>query len=161
MSNIYGIVFALAGAAASVTMASIGSAIGVKTASQAATAVVIEDPSKFSKLLILQLLPGTQGLYGLVIAVMVLLNVGILGGSADLSLASGLLYFAACMPMAFGGWLSAVAQGKVAATGVTIVAKRPNESSKAVVSATLVEFYALISFISSFLMVINIGKLGV
>jgi len=155
-----GLFFALAGAAIAATLPCIGSAKGVGIASEAAAAVIIDDPSKFARLLILQLLPGTQGLYGLVIAVLVLTNIGILGGSAGISAIAGLVYFVACVPMAFGGWLSAVLQGRVAASGVSVVAKRPSESTKAVIHATLVEFYALLSFIISFLMVLNIGKLG-
>ena len=155
-----GIFFAVAGAALAVGMACVGSAKGVGIASEAASAVIIDDPSKFAKLLILQLLPGTQGLYGLVVAVMVLLNIGLLGGSPNVSFAEGLAYFAACIPIAIGGMWSAISQGEVCVTGVSIVAKKPSESSKAVISATLVEFYALLSFISSFLMVMNIEKLG-
>ena len=155
-----GLLLAVVGAVIAATLPCIGSAKGVGIASEAAAAVIIDDPSKFAKLLILQLLPGTQGLYGLVVAVMVLANVGILGGSADISAIAGLVYLTACLPMAFGGWLSAVLQGRVAASGVNIVAKKPAESSKAIISATLVEFYALLSFIVSILMVLNIGKLG-
>jgi|SRR5659263_92460 len=158
--EILGMVFALLGAALAVTLACVGSAKGVGIVSEAAAAVVIDDPSKFSKLLILQLLPGTQGLYGLVVAVMILLNIGVLGGTPDISLTSGLLYLVAGLPIGIGGLISAVAQARVAVTGVTIVAKKPTESSKAIISATLVEFYALLSFISSFLIVINIGQLG-
>lgn len=91
---------------------------------------------------------------------MVLLNIGLLGGSPNVSFAEGLAYFAACIPIAIGGMWSAISQGEVCVTGVSIVAKKPSESSKAVISATLVEFYALLSFISSFLMVMNIEKLG-
>lgn len=155
-----GIFLAIAGAALAVGMACVGSAKGVGTASEAASAVVIDDPSKFAKLLILQLLPGTQGLYGLVIAVMVLLNIGILGGDADVSTYEGFAYLAACVPVAVGGLWSALSQSRVCVTGVNIVAKKPSESSKAIISATLVEFYALLSFITSFLIVMNITKLG-
>lgn len=153
-------VFALLGAALAVTLACVGSAKGVGIASEAAAAVVIDDPSKFAKLLILQLLPGTQGLYGLVVAVMILLNIGVLGGTPEVSLVTGLLYLVAGLPIGIGGLISAIAQARVAVTGITIVAKKPSESSKAIISATLVEFYALLSFISSFLMVMNIEKLG-
>jgi V/A-type H+-transporting ATPase subunit K len=158
--GILGLVFALTGAVLSVTLACIGSAKGVGLASEAASAVIIDDPSKFAKLLILQLLPGTQGLYGLVVAVMILLKIGVLGGTPDISLTAGLLYFVAGLPIGFGGLISAIAQARVAVTGMSIVAKKPSESSKAIISATLVEFYALLSFISSFLMVMNIEKLG-
>ncbi len=155
-----GIVLAIIGAALAVTLSGIGSAKGVGIASEAASAVIIDDPAKFAKLLILQLLPGTQGLYGLVVAVMVLLNIGVLGGTPDVSVQEGWAYLFACLPIAFGGLFSAISQGRVCVTGVTVVAKKPAESSKAVISATLVEFYALIAFISSFLIVINIKKLG-
>ena len=93
MDNL-GLVFALLGAALASLMAGIGSAIGVGKAGQAAAGVVTEDPSKFSKVLIMQLLPGTQGIYGLLIAFITLSQIGLLGGSADVSFDEGLLYFA-------------------------------------------------------------------
>jgi len=74
----YGMVLALLGAALAVALSGMGSAAGVGLASEAAAGVVTDDPSKFGKLLVLQLLPGTQGLYGLIIGIMVLLNIGIL-----------------------------------------------------------------------------------
>lgn len=152
----YGLVLALLGAAIAVGFAGMGSSKGVGIASEAAAGVVTDDPSKFSKLLILQLLPGTQGLYGMIVGVMVLLNTGILGGAAPDSAAKGLAYLMACIPMAIGGYFSGASQGRVCAAGVNIIAKKPEESSKAIVSASLVELYALIAFIVSFLMVINI-----
>ena len=95
-----GIVWALLGAAISVALAGIGSAIGVGTAGRAAAGVVTEDPDKFAKVLLLQLLPGTQGIYGLLVAFLALSKVGILGGGvADISLETGLMIFVAfCNP---------------------------------------------------------------
>ncbi len=153
-----GLFFALLGAALAVGVAGVGSAKGVGIASEAAAGVVTEDPSKFGKLLVLQLLPGTQGLYGLIIGIMVLINTNVLSGAgnADMPLTTGLFYLAACLPMAIGGLFSGISQGRVAATGANIVAKKPEESSKAIVSASLVELYALLAFITSFLMIINI-----
>lgn len=153
-----GLVLALLGAAVAVGFAGIGSAKGVGIASEAAAGVVTEDPSKFGKLLVLQLLPGTQGLYGFIVGIMVLINTGVLSGAGNtqMELSTGLMYLAACLPMAIGGLFSGLSQGRVAATGANIIAKKPEESSKAIVSASLVELYALIAFIVSFLMVINI-----
>ena len=156
--EIYGLAAALVGAALAVLLSGMGSAKGVGIASQAAAGVVTDDPSKFGKLLVLQLLPGTQGLYGFIVGVMVLLNVGILGGEAPADFATGLHYFIACLPIALGGYFSAAQQGKVAVAGCNIVAKKPAESSKAIVSASLVELYALLGFIVSFLMVINVPR---
>lgn len=151
-----GMFFALLGVAVAVIFSGMGSSKGVGIASEAASAVISDDPSKFGKLLVLQLLPGTQGLYGLIVGVMVLLNTGILGGETISDMAIGLQYLCGCLPIAFSGYFSAKAQGRVCATGVNLIAKRPEESSKAIVSASLIELYALLGFIVSFLVVINI-----
>lgn len=151
-----GMFFALVGIAFAVVFTGLGSSKGVGMASEAAAAVVADDPSKFGKLLVLQLLPGTQGLYGLIVGVMVMLNIGVLGGEPVTELMVGLQYFAACLPIAFSGYFSARAQGRVCVTGVNLTSKRPEESSKAIVSASLIELYALLGFIVSFLIVINI-----
>lgn len=153
----YGLVLAFLGAALTIAITGTGSARGVGLASEAAAGVIIDDPTKFGRLLVLQLLPGTQGLYGFIISVMVLSNVGVLGGYPPKDLATGFMYFVACSAVSIGGFFSALYQGRVCAAGVNIVAKKPTESSKAIVSASLVELYALISFIISLLMVMNVN----
>ena len=95
--NNFGVGLALLGAALAALLAGIGSAIGVGLAGEAAAGVVTEDPSKFGKVLLLQLLPGTQGIYGLLIAFLTLSNIGILGGSGDISFAKGLMYLFRCV----------------------------------------------------------------
>ena len=107
-----GVVLALLGAVLAALFAGIGSAIGVGIAGEAAAGVVTEDPNKFSKVLVLQLLPGTQGIYGLLIGFITLTQIGIMGGSSDISVAKGFLYLAACLPMAFVGLYSAIKQGQ-------------------------------------------------
>ena len=77
MENL-GIAFALLGAAFAAFMAGIGSAIGVGKSGEAAAGVLTEEPSLFSKVLILQLLPGTQGIYGLLIAFVCMSQIGVL-----------------------------------------------------------------------------------
>ena len=94
--NDMGMVYALLGAAVAVFLAGAGSAIGVGIAGQAASGVVTEDPSKFAKVLIMQLLPGTQGIYGLLVGFITLSKIGLLGGgAADLDPKTGLLILAA------------------------------------------------------------------
>jgi V/A-type H+-transporting ATPase subunit K len=156
-----GIFWASIGAALATLLACIGSAKGVGMASEAASGVVAEDPSKFGKMIVLQLLPGTQGLYGFVVTIIILMKIGILGGSADVTLNQGLLYFASSLPVAFGGFFSAISQGRAAVSGISLVAKRPEELSKAIVSTTLVEFYALLSFLISFLSVFAVSGLNI
>ena len=155
-------VLALAGAALASILAGIGSAVGVGKAGQAAAGVVTEDPSKFSKVLIMQLLPGTQGIYGLLIAFITLSQIGILGGSAEaLSLAKGFLYFAACMPIAIVGLLSAISQGKAAVAGIMMIAKKPDQMSKGMIFAAMVETYAILALLVSILAIFGIAGLNI
>ena len=103
----FGTGLALIGALTAALMAGIGSARAVGMVGEAAAGVVSQDPGKFSKVLILQLLPGTQGLYGLLTAVLALSQTGFLGGAPlPLTLAEGLCYLAACLPVAVVGYFS-------------------------------------------------------
>ncbi|MCI2049439.1 MAG: V-type ATP synthase subunit K [Lachnospiraceae bacterium] len=157
-----GIFFALLGASCSALMSGIGSALGVGKAGQAASGVVTEDPSKFSKVLILQLLPGTQGIYGLLIAFITLTQIGLMGGgSSDLSLTKGLLYFAACMPMAFVGLISAIAQANASISSIALVAKKPDQFGKAMIFPAMVETYAILALLISILSVFGISSLSI
>ena len=129
---------------------------------QVGAVVVTADPSKFCRVLVLLILPGTQGLYGFLAAILVLLQVGIIGGSYEpISLARGLLYFAACLPIAIVGYFSAIAQGKAAAAGVSIVAKKPDQSGKAITLAVMVETYAVLALLVSLLSIISVSGLDV
>ncbi|MBQ0084560.1 MAG: V-type ATP synthase subunit K [Clostridiales bacterium] len=153
-----GLALAIAGAVVAALFAGIGSAKGVGLVGEAASGVVSVDPSKFSKVLILQLLPGTQGLYGLLTAILMLSRIGVLGGGAvDLSVSQGLMFLAAGMPIGIVGLFSGIAQGKTAAAGVGIVAKKPEHSMKGVIMAAMVETYAILALLVSILIVYNIA----
>ena len=114
-----GTILSLLGAALAVGLAGAGSARGVGVAGEAAAGVVAEDPGKFGKVMVLQLLPGTQGIYGLIIGFITLSQTGILGGAADLSIAKGLVYLCACLPIAIAGYFSAIAQGKASILAIS------------------------------------------
>ncbi len=153
-----GVVFALLGAAIAAFMAGIGSAQGVGMAGEAAAGVVTEDSEKFSKVLILQLLPGTQGIYGLLIAFITLSQIGLLGGSpVDLSVEKGLAYLAACLPMGFVGLWSAKAQARAAVAGIQMIAKKPDQMGKGMIFAAMVETYAILALLISILAIFGIG----
>ena len=133
-----GLFYALLGAALAVLMAGAGSAIGVGIAGQAASGVMTEDPSKFAKVLIMQLLPGTQGLYGLLIGFITLSKIGIIGsGAVAVTSSQGLQILAACLPMAIVGLISGKYQGKTSAASIGIVAKRPEQFAKALKPSVL------------------------
>ena len=150
--------FGFLGAALAAGLACVGSAKGTGLAGEAAAGLLSEDPSQFSKCMILQVIPGTQGLYGLVVGFMCLLRMGLLDGTImDLTVTEGLRYFVACLPMALGGWISAIAQGRVAAASINLLAKKPDDWSKGMVLCITVEFYAILALLASMLMILNIG----
>ena len=152
-----GIVYALLGAALALFLAGAGSAIGVGIAGQAASGVVSEDPSKFAKVLVIQLLPGTQGIYGLLVGFITLSKIGLLGGGIlDLTPQQGLLVLAACLPVGIVGLISGKSQGETAAAAIGIVAKKPEQFGKAMLFPAMVETYAILSLLISILAVTNI-----
>ena len=154
MSEISGIVWALLGASLAVILSGCGSAYGVGVAGQAASGVVTEDPSKFAKVLILQLLPGTQGIYGVLIAFIALSKVGLLGGTvANIDFTTGLLIFCACLPIGIVGLISAIHQGRTSVAAIGIVAKKPDQFGKAMLFPAMVETYAILAVLISFLAV--------
>ena len=152
-----GTVFALLGAALSTALAGIGSAWGVGVAGQAAAGVVAEDPDQFAKVLILQLLPGTQGIYGLLVSFITLSQIGILGGTPVQDFKTGMMYLFACLPIALVGLGSGYHQGRTSAASIGIVAKKPDQFGKAMLFPAMVETYAILALLISILAITNIG----
>ena len=152
-----GMALALLGAALAAALACIGSAKGTGIAGEAGAGLVSEDPSKSGKVMILQVIPGTQGLYGFVIFFVAFSKFQ--NAAASITVAQGLQILSACLPIAIGGLLSAIAQGKVAAASVNILAKKPDDWSKGMIMCIVVEFYAILCLLASFLMLgaVNIG----
>ena len=156
-----GLAIGLLGAGLAACLAGAGSGLGTGIAGEAGAGLVTEDPSKFGKVMILQVIPGTQGLYGLVVWFFAILQMGVFSGTAvGLSVVDGLRVACACLPMALGGGISAPAQGRVAATAINLMAKRPNDWAKGIILCITVEFYAILSLLASFLMLLNLN-LGV
>jgi V/A-type H+-transporting ATPase subunit K len=152
-----GQVLALLGAALAVLLPGIGSAKGVGIVGESAAGVVTEDPGKFGQTLILQAIPGTQGIYGLLTGFVIMQRIGILGGNLlPLTTFQGLLILAAALPIALVGLLSAIAQGRAAAAGIGIIAKRPEELAKGITYAAMVETYAVLALLASILMLFGI-----
>ncbi len=155
-----GLVYAIMGAAVAVFLAGAGSAIGVGIAGQSAAGVVTEDPSKFAKVLIMQLLPGTQGIYGLLVGFITLSNIGLLGGgAAAVSTSVGLQILAACLPIGIVGLISGIYQGKTSAASIGIIARKPEQFGKAMLFPAMVETYAILALLISILSItaIQIG----
>ena len=147
LNTIGGYAIGLLGAGIAGALACIGSAKGTGIAGEAGAGLCSEDPSKFGKAMILQVIPGTQGLYGFVIW---FLAFGKL--VAGMSVEQGMQIFFACLPIGIGGLFSAIAQGKVAAASVNILAKKEDDWSKGMILCITVEFYAILCLLASFMM---------
>lgn len=146
---------AIFGAALATVLTGIGSAKGVNLVAKANAGLLCEEPNKYGKSMLLQALPMTQGIYGMVTAFLILINSGVLAGTADaLTQAEGAFYLMAALPIAVSGLVSAIKQGEVAAAGIAVLAKRPEAVGKAVISASFIELYAILGLLISLIAII-------
>jgi len=144
-----GLTLAILAAAIATFFGGLGSAIGVGLAGRTATGVLAEDPDKFGRLFLLVALPGTQGFYGFIGGLLIILKVGIFGTLKPVTTMQGLQLFFAALPVALGGLFSAIHQGKVCASGVEMSAKQPEASMKAVIYGAMVETYAVLGLLGT------------
>ena len=163
-----GLTIGIIGLALTVLLCGIGSGLGLRFTGKAAAGVLAEDSSKFSKVIVLSLLPATQCIYGFLIAI---LGANALPTAANLGTqtvnwaqinAQGWYVFAACVPMMIGGTVSAILQGRSAATTIVAVGKRSEIAAKSIIFPAMIEFYALLGMVASILMLnyIPVDKVG-
>ena len=147
LNTIGGLAIGILGAALAAALSGVGSAKGTGIAGEAAAGVVSEEASKVGKARILQVLTGNKGQYGFVVF---FIAMGKLTGNMDFS--AGMQVLSACLPIALGGLFSAMAQGKVAAASMNILAKKPDDFAKGMLFCTIVELYAIISMLASIIL---------
>ncbi|MCL2587330.1 MAG: V-type ATP synthase subunit K [Firmicutes bacterium] len=152
-----GNVYALIGAALAVALTGIGSAVGMSWVQQAAAGVVSEQPEKYGKLLVLQLIPSSNALYGFVVGFLIVNNVVL--GSGSYGTEEGLMVLALSLPIAIAGMAAGLAQAKVCAAGVRMVGKRVELSGRALVMSVFIELFALFALIVSILGVLQVPML--
>ncbi len=143
-----GYTIALIGIAACVLLCGIGSCIGLYKTSTAAAGVLGEDPKKFGKVMVLVLLPATQGIYGFIIGI-----IASSGLMAEMTVASGWSIVGAVLPMAISGIVSGYFQGKSAVNCIYAVGKQESLSGKLIVYPGMIEFYAILGLIISIMLV--------
>lgn len=145
---------ALLGAALATGFPCTGSSMGVSNVGQAGAGLLTEKPELAGKVITLAVLPGSQGLYGMVISLLFLFSFGgpVLDGSVVLTAADGLALFAAFMPVTIAAFTSAPYQGKVCAAGMHMLARDARLAGRVITLAALVETYALLGFLISFFM---------
>ncbi len=155
-----GTFLAVLGAALAVIFAGMGSAKGVGIVGEAASGLISEDSDRFGQAILLQALPGTQGIYGLLTAFMILNKIGLLSGNIAVSSLEGLALLASAMPIAIVGYFSAISQGRVAASAIGIIAKKPEDLAKGITFAAMVETYAVLALLASILAINGLPVLG-
>lgn len=148
-----GLILALLGAALAVGLGGIGSSVGVGIAGEMAAGVVAEDPDKFGKTLLLQALPGTQGIYGFLAAFWVMLKVNLLAGVYPIPVETGWQIMMACLPVGINCLISGIYQGRVAAAGIAMISRKPDEAGKGLIFAAMVETYAVLGLLASILLI--------
>ncbi len=156
LETLIGPILAMLGCALVVLVPGMGSSRAVGGCGEAASGVLAEDPDKFGRVLILQALPATQGIYGLLSWFLIMQRSGMLAGNFDISPMKGFLYFLAALPMVLVGYYSAIAQGKVSEAAIALVAKRPAEMSKGLTLSAMVETYAILALLATILAVFAI-----
>jgi V/A-type H+-transporting ATPase subunit K len=149
-----GFQWALFGAALAVIGGGIGSAMGITYIANVGSGILTEDPEKFGALLPLIAIPGTQGIYGFITGILVLTVMKPGAGWDVLPGFQGMLIFFSCLPVAFNCMISAIYQGLTSAGAAGMVAKRSEEAGKALILPALVETYAVLSLITTIIMLI-------
>ncbi|MDD4212984.1 MAG: V-type ATP synthase subunit K [Bacilli bacterium] len=152
-----GIIIAIIGAGLCAILSSIGSAIGVQMGGRAAAGVCSEKPELFGKVLLLQALPGTQGFYGFIVAVLVANNLGFFSGNiAQLTMGEGWAYFGAVMPATIILFVSAIYQAMTGVAAIHMTAKQPDASGRGVTMTALVETYAILGLLTSIIIIFGL-----
>ncbi len=151
-----GLMLAIIGAGLAAALPGVGSAIGVGMAGRTASGVLSEDPDKFGKLFLLVALPGTQGFYGFIAALFIIIKVGLLGAPKPITTTQGWNILFAALPIVIAGFFSAIHQGKVCVAGVEMSAKKPEASMKPVIYGAMVETYAVLGLLATIFLLLGI-----
>jgi V/A-type H+-transporting ATPase subunit K len=158
IANVFtGQTLAVIGIFIAVGLPCVGSAKGVGIVGEAGAGLMTEDPSRFAQILVLQVIPSTNGIYGFVAGMMAMNQLNIFGGQMyDLTFDQGGLVLFACMPVGIVAWLACIAQARITAGVVGMIAKRPEEMAKGILVAVMVEFFAIISLLVTILLLISL-----
>ncbi len=153
-----GMFLAAIGAGLAVGIAGMGAGIGIGIAGAAGAGAIAEKPEKFGKSLVFTALPQTQAIYGLLIAILLFLFTGIIGGE-PVSLSVGLVAVGIGLSVGIAG-LSAVGQGIAAAGGIATYSEREDLFGKGVVFSVLPETQAIYGLLIGILLLLFTGMLA-
>ena len=143
----FGILFGAIGVVIATVLSGLGSATAMSMIGQAASGIIMEDPGKFGQTLVLQAMGSTNGIYGLLIGFLILTKT-----MTVTDMQTGLFLLASSLPVGIVGYIAALVQGKVLASGVILIGKRDGELAKPMIYAAMIETFAVFALLISFLM---------
>ncbi len=141
-------ILAYFGMAVMLTVACIGSAIGVSRGGNATIAGLKKNPDIYGRAMLLCALPATQGIYGFA-GFFLMLNK--LSGLEVLSMSEGLAMCAAGIAVGLAGYFSATQQSSLVANGVNEMANGQDVFGRTMILGVFPELYAILAFAASFL----------
>lgn len=157
-----GYVIAMIGIALCVLLCGVGSAIGLYKTGTAAAGVLSENPKLFGKVMVLVLLPATQGIYGFIVALIasnqlatiqeaLIVNEAVAGAGG--MVAEGWAIFGAVLPMTVSGLFTGIFQGRSAVNCIYAVGKQETLGGKLILYPAMIEFYAILGLLISMILV--------
>ncbi|MEF8874816.1 MAG: PKD domain-containing protein, partial [Candidatus Thermoplasmatota archaeon] len=147
------------GAGLAVGIAGMGAGIGVGIAGSAGAGTIAEKPDKFGKCLVYQALPQTQAIYGLLIAVLLLLFTGVIGEGTTVPLTVGVASLGIGLAVGIAG-LSAIGQGIASSGSIAAYSEKEELFGKGMVFSVLPETQAIYGLLVGILIMVFTGLLG-
>ncbi|MDG6218426.1 MAG: V-type ATP synthase subunit K [Candidatus Thermoplasmatota archaeon] len=148
------------GCALAIGIAGISSAIGLALAGSSAIAVTAEKPNLFGKCLVLQVLPMTQSVYGLLTAILLMLGAGLLGGGETVIVGSLAGMGSVWIGLAVGlTGISAINQGMVASSSISAVGRNPDVAARGIIFTVMPETIAIFGLLVGILLMTGLGLL--
>jgi F0F1-type ATP synthase membrane subunit c/vacuolar-type H+-ATPase subunit K len=152
-----GTVLVVIGAGLAVGLSAIGAGIGVGIAGAAGAGVTAVREDKFGVALVFQALPQTQGIYGLLIAILLLMSTGLLGGEGvEIPIPVGLAAIGVGFAVGISG-LSAIGQGIAASSGVAVAGTERGSIGRNMVFSVLPETQAIYGLLIAILLMAYTG----
>lgn len=154
------IVYVALGMALAAGIAGAASSFGVGIAGAAAAGAVAEDEKNFKNALILEGLPMTQSIYGLITLFLIALVSGILAGGfkfADATqenIIKSAILLGAGLTVGLTG-LSAIPQGIIASAGIGAVAKNPKTFTQGIIFAAMAETMAIFGLVGALILIVT------
>jgi V/A-type H+-transporting ATPase subunit K len=149
------------GCALAIGIAGISSAIGLALAGSSAVAVTAEKPELFGRLLVLQVLPMTQSVYGLLTAILLMMGAGLLAGDGTTEISYVMGMGAVWIGLAVGlTGISAINQGMVASSSISAVGRNPEIAARGIIFTVMPETIAIFGLLVGILLMVGLQFIG-